>query len=199
MILNFIKYFIITNPVKLTYIFLITLMMGWGIKVDYITYQKPLDTSQDYKFIKRGDTYFIPIFDENLPTFHKTEKIENVTFGDNFISYKDIHPIVILSYLLSGVFGIILIVCSFISDRDANWGIDRIYKESKLTQIFCDEENGEFFYHINGKLLKKSKNREIFTKNSDLFSQILKTPNQFPDYSGTKSKIRDKKLDLILS
>jgi hypothetical protein len=52
---------------------------------------------------------------------------------------------------------------------------------------------------MNGKLLKKSKNREIFTEYSDSVIQFLNTPNQFPDYTGTKSKIRDKKLDLILS
>lgn len=198
MIFYFIKEFIISNPVKLTFILLISAMMGFGIRVDDISYQKALD-KQDYKYIKRGDYYFIPIFEQNSPSFYKTIDIKSVTFGENYISYKEPHPLATCSYVISGILGIVLIVGIFVDDRDTNWEIGKIYTKTKLTKLLCDEENGEFFYHMDGKLLKKSKNREIFIENSDTFIQFLKTPNQFPDYDGTKSKIRDKKLDLILS
>lgn len=199
MIFNFIKELIITNPIKLTYIFLISIMMGFGIKLDDITIQKPLDTSQDYKFIKRGNTYFIPIFKEDSPRFFETSKIEKVTFEENFISYKEVHPIVIVSYLMSLILFVILIGISLTDDRDVNWEIKRIYKKCKLNQIKCDEENGEYFYHLDGRLIYKSHNQLRFTLHNSILDEFLESPNQFPKYEGTKKEIRDKKLNSILS
>jgi hypothetical protein len=83
MIFYFIKEFIIINPVKLTFILLISAMMGFGIRVDDISYQKALD-KQDYKYIKRGDYYFIPIFEQNSPSFYKTIDIKKNVIENEF-------------------------------------------------------------------------------------------------------------------
>jgi len=62
----------------------------------------------------------------------------------------------ILFWVLFGILTVILIICTFVNDDDINWESEDAWRESFNSLIYCEEENGEFYYFALGRLISKT-------------------------------------------
>jgi hypothetical protein len=51
---------------------------------------------------------------------------------------------------------IVLVIATFISDDDVNWEFQDAWLEAFTSLIYCEEENGEFYYFALGRLISKT-------------------------------------------
>jgi hypothetical protein len=61
----------------------------------------------------------------------------------------------IFFWVLFGILTVILIICTFVNDDDIGWEIEDSWITSFTTLIYCEEENGEFYYFALGRLISK--------------------------------------------
>jgi hypothetical protein len=114
-------------------------------------------------------------------------KVENTyiyvyeTISDNKVKYNNIwqegKPLIIkdgviklpsyngfniLFWVISVISVVVLGIATFvgIGDDDIGWGLEDAWKEAFSTLIYCEEENGEFYYFALGRLISK-KDRQI--------------------------------------
>jgi hypothetical protein len=115
------------------------------------------------------------------------KKVENTyiyvyeTISDNKVKYNNIwqegKPLIIkdgviklpsyngfniLFWVISVISVVVLGIATFvgIGDDDIGWGLEDAWKEAFSTLIYCEEENGEFYYFALGRLISK-KDRQI--------------------------------------
>jgi hypothetical protein len=61
----------------------------------------------------------------------------------------------IFFWVLFSILTVILIICTFVNDDDIGWEIEDSWITSFTTLIYCEEENGEFYYFALGRLISK--------------------------------------------
>ena len=66
----------------------------------------------------------------------------------------------IFFWILFGVPVVIVVICTFVNDDDIGWEIEDSWITSFTTLIYCEEENGEFYYFALGRLISK-RDRQI--------------------------------------
>lgn len=103
----------------------------------------------------------------------------------------------ILSWIGFVVLCIILLVATFQTDDDFNWGFNGRWGEVLHRDIVCEFEDGLYYYIIDNKLLCKSQDQR--TRLYDEVNRYISSPNLFLEYKGTKQQKRNNKLDKILS
>jgi hypothetical protein len=62
----------------------------------------------------------------------------------------------ILFWVLFGILTVILIICTFVNDDDIGWEIEDSWITAFTTLIYCEEENGYFYYFALGRLISKT-------------------------------------------
>lgn len=111
---------------------------------------------------------------------------------DGVLHYENPHPLAIISILVFITLAILLISFTIVGDDTGlGWELSECWISAKLSLVKCEMEDDYYYYHYKGKLLCKS-DCQLWPHQIDAF---LKRPiNLLPDFPGTKSQRRDKKL-----
>ena len=72
------------------------------------------------------------------------------------ISMKSYNGFNVLFWVLFGISVVVLTICTFINDDDSGWEFQDAWLDSFTTLIYCEEENGEFYYFALGRLIAKT-------------------------------------------
>ena len=75
---------------------------------------------------------------------------------NGIISMKSYNGLNALFWVLFGISVAVITVCTFINDDDAGWEFGDCWDEAFTTLIYCEEENGEFYYFALGRLISKT-------------------------------------------
>lgn len=76
---------------------------------------------------------------------------------NNTISISSYHVANIVLWVVFSILALILLIISIIgqSDDDIGWELEDCWKEAFSTLIYCEEENGYFYYFALGRLISK--------------------------------------------
>jgi hypothetical protein len=199
LILNFIKYLIIENPIKLIMIVASVIAFSYAgtIKGDYEYYNI---VSQ----VKDGNTYVYvtnsksesnngyEVFTSDKPEVVKNRQLQ-------VWNYNDFN---ILLYIVGGILTIIILIGTIIGlindDDDIGWNIEDCYQRSISTLIYCELEGDTYYYMIMGRLIDKRKDQIRYTSNVAREMRIFNMSDVYrlPKFS-TKTQKRNNKLDKL--
>ncbi len=136
-------------------IFLIAAIVGFNyaetFPPDTDTYHVVAETKVDntyiyvYKSISDNKVQYDNVWQEGKPL-----EVKN-----GFISMKSYNGANIFFWVLFGISTVILIICTFINDDDVGWEFQDVWVESFTTLIYCEEEDGYFYYFALGRLISK--------------------------------------------
>jgi hypothetical protein len=129
----------------------------------------------------------------NVLKFDKEQPIS----PDGYLTKDKDNVWLILSWFGFVVLCIGLLVATFHSDDDFNWGFTGRWSDVLHRDIVCEFEDGLYYYILDNKLLCKSDTQ--MTRLYDNVNRYMKYPNLFLEYKGTKQQKRNNKLDKILS
>lgn len=199
LILNFIKYLVIKNPIKL--------LMVVGAIVAF-NYAGTIPGGYEYYDIaaqaKDGNTniYVIRSHDggENpydVVSSNKEEKVEN-----NRLVYYDYHDANILLWIVFGILSLLIVIFTIIGlandDDEIGWEIEDCYTLSISTLIYCELEGYTYYYMIMGRLIEMRKDQLRYTSNVAREMRIFNMSDVFrlPKFS-TKTQKRNNNLDKL--
>lgn len=191
LIIHFILTLIRKNPVKVSLLFITPFFFFFGLNSQDVQMDLNLITqfSDGGKFhyvVKKQENY--DIYDFDKPAIINNNQI-------TIIEKSVIYTISLIVLTLIAVFFFAAFIVG-LNDTDLGWEISDVIIESKLKLVKCDFEDEIYYYHYRGKLIaKKSFQVDIST----LVSALKKPLNILPDFKGTKSQIRDKKLKSLIN
>lgn len=154
--LTFLLELIKTNIVKT--IFLITAIIGFhyaGTFPDSIdTYSVVAETKVENTYIYVYET----ISDNKVKYENIWQEGKPLTVKDGVIKLPSYNGFNIFFWILFGVPVFVLVIAAFvgIGDDDIGWGLEDAWKEAFCTLIYCEEENGYFYYFALGRLISKT-------------------------------------------
>jgi len=99
-----------------------------------------------YKTISDNKVHYENIWQEGKPIEVKNGVI-------NSQSYNGFN---ILFWVIFVILLIVLIIATFSTDDDIHWEFEDAWKEAFTSLIYCEEENGEFYYFALGRLISKT-------------------------------------------
>lgn len=192
-LLNFLKYLILLNPIKI--FFLVFALFLYFIPLNYVdkyetSYIYVLATFEDsgkHYYVSNDGNHTIYSFEEKKEL--NNNKFKDVTFT---IKYRLILTLIVISSLL-------VIILTIINDSYVGWEFKKVINKSYLKMLRMDEENGNYYYHLNGKLIRESKKILSSYDLGNVGTFYLDNKNILPDFKGTKKSIRDKRLKDLLS
>ena len=81
---------------------------------------------------------------------------------DGVIKLPSYNVLNVLFWVISVISVVVLVIAAFVGivDDDIGWELEDSWKEAFSTLIYCEEENGEFYYFALGRLISK-KDRQI--------------------------------------
>jgi hypothetical protein len=160
--LTFLLELIKTNIVKT--IFLIVAIIGFhyaGTFPDSIeTYNVVAETKVENTYIYVYET----ISDNKVKYNNIWQEGKPFTVKDGVIKLPSYNDFNVLFWILFGVPVVVLVIAAFvgIGDDDIGWGLEDAWKEAFSTLIYCEEENGIYYYFALGRLISK-RDRQIST------------------------------------
>ena len=199
LILNFIKYLIIENPIKLIMIAASVIAFNYAgtIKGGYEYYNIVSQT-------KDGNTYVYVTNSKsesnNGYEVFTSDKPEVVKNGQ--LQVWDYNDFNILLYFVGGILTIIILVVTIVGlandDDDIGWNIEDCYQRSISTLIYCELEGDTYYYMIMGRLIDKRKDQIRYTSNVAREMRIFDMSDVYrlPKFS-TKTQKRNNKLDKL--
>ena len=199
LILNFIKYFIIENPIKLimTAAAVVTFSYADTIKGGYEYYNL---VSQ----VKDGNTYVYVTNSKSesnngyeVFTSDKPEVIKN-----GQLQVWDYNDANVLLYIIGSILTLIVLIVTIVGlandDDDIGWDIESCYQRSISTLVYCELEGDTYYYMIMGRLIDKRKDQIRYTSNVAREMRIYNMSDVYrlPKFS-TKTQKRDNLLDKL--
>jgi hypothetical protein len=200
LVLNFIKYLVIKNPIKLLMVVaaIVTFNYAGTIPGGY-EYYDIVSQSKD------GNTniYVIRSHEQNsenpydVYSSNKPEKIEN-----NQLKFWDYHDGNILIWAVFGILSLLITIFTIIGlandNDDIGWDIEDCYTLSISTLIYCELEGDTYHYMIMGRLIDKRKDQLRYTSNVAREMRIFNMSDVFrlPKFS-TKTQKRNNNLDKL--
>ncbi len=199
LVLNFIKYLVIKNPIKL--------LMVVGAIVSF-NYAGTIPGGYEYHDIaaqtKDGNTNIYVIRSHNggenpydVVSSNKPEKVQN-----NQLVYYEYHDGNIVIWIIFGILCLLIIIFTIIGlandDDEIGWEIEDCYQLSISTLIYCELEGDTYYYMIMGRLIEKRKDQLRYTSNLAREMRIFNMSDVFrlPKFS-TKTQKRDNILDKL--
>lgn len=91
-------------------------------------------------------------------------------------------------------------------DSNCSWEFSEIYDKTMIRGVEVDREGSKLYYHYKGRILYvfETGSDELYIKKGlsrdkvvSLLSEFKKSPNLYEKYIGTKSKIREGKIDKL--
>ena len=194
--LKLLKNIIKVNVGKSTQILVILILLAFIFNIDSRQLEKKR-VIHEFKDISSGSWVYI----ESAPLYTSTEfNSKQYIYRDKTIRYFGYSGLFIFLIVVSSILGISVIVASFMDD--ANWDIDECIYKTYLIYVKMDCENTKdgllYIYSLKGRLLCKSYSEVENYVLKRKIEGVLETPNLFLPYAGTKSEIRNNKLDNIL-
>jgi hypothetical protein len=196
-VFNFIKYLIIENPIK------VLMLVGAFISFQYAGTLPGNWVYYDLvSEIKDGNTYVYVIESQgtdnnyDIYTSDKKEVIKN----DQFRLW-DYHDGNILLYIIFGILIFIVSVGTIIgllnNDDDIGWDFEECYERTINNLIYCELEDGVFYYMALDRLIGKSNTQIASRRISDHFNVYsLSDIRKCPKFS-TKTQNRNNLLDKL--
>lgn len=194
---------ILRNPGKI--IFLLVGLISLYVNMMYITQNYTYTERVLTQFEVHGQKYIV-IEDNGMSDNFRTEKLtSDYSFNDNgeIIDVGTSNWFIGL-WILSGVCWAVFLISPV--DSDCRWDFDEIYDECRIRNVKVDREGTKLYYHYKGRILKvfdtgdpemyngKGLSRSEVAK---LIHEFKKSPNLYEKYIGTKSKIREGKIDKL--
>jgi hypothetical protein len=197
LILNFIKYLIIGNPIKI-------IMTVVAIILFYFAGTFPGE-NEYYNLVsqtKDGNTYVYVVNSTHesgydIITSDKPEVIKNGQLQS--WNYNDLN---VLFYAVGGILSLIVLIGTIVGlandDDEIGWDIEDCYQQSISTLIYCELEGDTYYYMIMGRLIYKRKDQIRYTSNVAREMRIYNMSDVFrlPKFS-TKTQKRNNILDKL--
>jgi len=200
LILNFIKYLVIKNPIKLLMVVaaIVTFNYAGTIPGGYEYYDIAAQA-------KDGNTYVYVIRSHDgggnpydIVSSNKPEKIQN----NQLVYYYDYHDGNIFLWIIFGILSLLITIFTIIGlandDDDVGWEIEDCYTLSISTLIYCELEGDTYYYMIMGRLIEMRKDQIRYTSNLAREMRIFNMSDVFrlPKFS-TKTQKRNNNLDKL--
>lgn len=199
LILNFIKYLIIENPIKLimTVASVIAFNFAGTISGENVYYNL---VSQ----VKDGNTYVYVVNSHSksdngyeVITSDKPEVIKN-----GQLQVWDYNDANVLLYIIGGILTLIVLIGTIVGlindDDEISWDFEGCYQRSISTLIYCELEGDTYYYMIMGRLIDKRKDQIRYTSNVAREMRIFNMSDVYrlPKFS-TKTQKRNNNLDKL--
>jgi len=154
--LTFLLELIKTNIVKT--IFVIGAIIGFNYAG---TFPDSIDTYKIVAETKVENTYiyvYETISDNKVKYENIWQEGKPLEVKDGVIKLPSYNGFNIFFWILFGVPVVVLVIAAFvgIGDDDIGWGLEDAWKEAFCTLIYCEEENGYFYYFALGRLISKT-------------------------------------------
>lgn len=191
LILQFILTLIKSNPWKV--FFLSTcILSGYlmfnveSLKLESKIISKFEDGGKYHYIIKDGKSYSIKSYEKEVKS------------TDGKLHYEELHPVAVVSFIIFLVISIVIFIVTLtsIDNNDVGWQMSESWGDAKMSLVRCEIEDDIYYYHYRGKLLIKSDHQLRASQLADYLNQHI---NLLPDFPGTKSQRRDKKLKELLN
>ena len=179
-------------------IFLIAAIVGFnyaetfppGTDHYHVVAEKKVDNTYIYvyKSISDNKVQYDNVWQEGKPLEVKNGVISMKSYNGANIGF----------WILFGVSTIVVVVCTFINDDDVGWEFGDCWDEAFCTLIYCEEEDGYFYYFALGRLISK-RDRQIsrsYRMMSELHLDGFRDLYRCPKYQ-TKKQRRETLLDEI--
>lgn len=199
LILNFIKYLIIENPIKL--------IMIAGAVVAF-NFAGTLPGENEYhnlvSQVKDGNTYVYVVnsssTSDNGYEVFTSDKPEVIKNGQ--LQLWDYNDANVLLYIVGGILTLIVLIGTIVGlandDDDIGWEFEHCYQRGISTLIYCELEGDTYYYMIMGRLIEKRKDQIRYTSNLAREFRIFNTSDVYrlPKFS-TKTQKRNNILDKL--
>lgn len=119
------------------------------------------DTIDDYKIIhqtKIEDTYlyFYKTISDNKIKYENISSDKPIELKNGGIKVSSYNGLNVLFWIIFSVCGIVVLIATFINDSDTGWDVSDAWTDAFSTLIYCEEENGHFYYFALGRLISKT-------------------------------------------
>jgi hypothetical protein len=152
--LNLLFELIRTNIVKT--IFIIAAVVSFNLAG---TFPDTIDTYNIVAETKVGNTYiyvYETIHDNKAQYENICQEGKPIEVKNGVISSQSYNGFNILFWIIFVIMIIILTIAMFSPDDDINWEFEDAWREAFNCLIYCEEENGEFYYFALGRLISKT-------------------------------------------
>lgn len=116
------------------------------------TYHVVAETKVDNTYIYVCES----ISDNKVQYDNVWQKGKPLEVKNGVISMTGYNGLNVLFWVLFGISVAVITICTFINDDDAGWEFGDCWDEAFCTLIYCEEENGEFYYFALGRLITKT-------------------------------------------
>ena len=159
--LTFLLELIKTNIVKTIFVIcaITTFMFAGTFKDDVDSYDVASVVKVDNNYV-----YVCRTVHDNKIKYENVWDVKEIPIKNGKISVSSYSFANGFMWVIFSIITIVLIVATLIgrNDDDIGWELEDAWKEAFSTLIYCEEENGEFYYFALGRLISK-KDRQIST------------------------------------
>jgi len=153
------------------------------------------DSGHVYDEFKQSGKYYYTVL-ANGETNPKIISFDTKqTIKDNYMTWQEINPSLVLSMIGLVILLIVLLIASFIED---GWELKETWAYISFKEIKCYEQGEEFWYVYHGKLIRQSKYILDEYHIKDAFSRYLKNPNHYPQFESKQEK-RDRLINKLIN
>ena len=157
--LTFLLELIKTNIVKTIFVIgaITTFMFAGTFKDDVDSYDVAGVVKVDNNYV-----YVCRTIHDNKIKYENVWDVKEIPIKDGKINVSSYSFANGFLWVIFSILTIMLIVSTIIgrNDDDISWGLEDAWKEAFWTLIYCEEENGYFYYFALGRLISK-KDRQI--------------------------------------
>ena len=157
--LTFLLELIKTNIVKTIFVIgaITTFMFAGTFKDDIESYDVATAVKVDNNYV-----YVCRTIHDNKIKYENVWDVKEIPIKNGKISVSSYSFANGFMWVIFSILIIILIIATIIgkNDDDVGWGLEDAWKEAFCTLIYCEEENGYFYYFALGRLISK-KDRQI--------------------------------------
>jgi len=125
------------------------------------------DTTDTYNVVtetKVENTYIYvcrTISDNQIKYENIWQEGKPIEVKNGVIASKSYSGFNILFWIIFSISTLLVVIASlFMGDTDVSWELEEAWKEAFSTLIYCEEENGKFYYFALGRLISK-RDRQI--------------------------------------
>ena len=161
------------------------------------------ETIDTYKIInetkvENTHVYFYKTISDNKIEYDIITSEDPIKIVNGEIRISSYSGINVLFWILFSISTLILVVAIFLNDSDVGWELEDAWKEAFGTLIYCEEENGEYYYFALGRLIEK-RNQQVsrrYSISSELRIDGFRELYRCPKYQ-TKTQRRETLLNKI--
>lgn len=194
---------------KFTFIFLIELIrtniyksIFVAIAIISFNYAGIFPTTTDtYKIIhetKIEDThiYMYKTISNDKVEYKNISSDKPIKITNGEIKLQSYNGINVLFWIIFVISFLIVFIATIIGDSDTGWEVNDSWKEAISSLIYCEEDGGQFYYFVSGRLISK---RDTMISRSQSAMRELNIGGFRDIYRCPKYQTKSKKRDNILN